>query len=139
MKNKDNNIIDKFLAHYDNMNAINENIEYQKVYKKPSRFKCIVGFIFSLLCFIFLIAFFVFKVMYFVILLFNILILAYYAINLFTEKGIGLPKMVPVKNIDYSSKGDLLSSDEENLLKHGTDKEINKNIELERKDFDNKE
>lgn len=92
MDNKDKNIIDKFLDGYEK--SSNTQRVYTRVYERPSKLKSLVGFIFSLLCFIILIRLFVFKMLYFVILIFNLLILAFYSINLFTEKGIGLPKTV---------------------------------------------
>ena len=52
---------------------------------------------------------FVFKVLYFVILIFNLLILLFYSINLFTEKGIGIPK-----NIEIKEDNDDLNTDDEN-------------------------
>lgn len=94
MNNKERNVVDKFLDGYEYAN--NEKTVYKRVYQRPSKLKSVLGFIFSLIFFIILIRFFVFKVLYFVILLFDLAILAFYSINLFTEKGIGLPKTIEV-------------------------------------------
>lgn len=95
MNNNERNVVDKFLDGYEYAN--NEKIVYKRVYQRPSKIKSIFGFIFCLIFFIILIRFFVFKLLYFVILLFDIAVLSYYAINLFTKNGIGLPKTIEVK------------------------------------------
>lgn len=107
MNNKERNIIDKFLDSYEK--SSNTKKSYVKIYQRPSKLKSLLGFIFSLLCFIVLIRLFVFKVLYFVILIFNLLILLFYSINLFTEKGIGIPK-----NIEVKEDNDDLNTDDEN-------------------------
>lgn len=94
MDKKDKNIVDKFL---DNYEAISNNrVRYKRIYQKPSKFKSIIGFIFSIILTIMMLLMFVAKLMYFVLLLGVILTGVYYGINLFTEKGIGLPKRIPI-------------------------------------------
>lgn len=101
MNNNDKNIFDKFLGYYDNLN--NRNKIYQRVYKKPSKVKCIIGFIFSILFLIFLIRLFAFSFLYFFLLLADLLILAFYSLNLFTKKGLPLPTTIPVKQTEAQS------------------------------------
>ena len=95
MKNDEENIIDKFLNRYDMINNYSGN--YQKIYKKPSKIKSIIGFISSLALLLILIRFFVFKLIYFMMLIPVILVFIYYAVNLFTKKGIGMPTFVQYK------------------------------------------
>ncbi len=94
MDNNEKNIVDKFLDGYEYANS--ERKCYKRVYQKPSKIKAIIGFIFSLIFFIILIRLFVFKILYFIILIGDIVVCSYYGINLFTKKGIGLPKTVEV-------------------------------------------
>ncbi len=105
MENKDKNVFDKFLDNYERANV---KQEYEKVYQRPSKFKSIVGFSFSFIIFILLLFMFVFDWLYFFLLLFDVAICIFYGINLFTEKGIGLPKyvMVEKKEIQYKEEMD---------------------------------
>lgn len=96
MDNKEPNILDKFLNKYDELNTNRKS--YQRIYKKPSKLKCITGLLFSVICFIFLIKLFVFKFFYFVFLIADLLIVSYYGINLFTEKGFALPTTVAAQS-----------------------------------------
>lgn len=98
MENKEKNIIDKFLDRYEDIN--NSNIRYKKVYQRPSKFKSLMGFIFSLFVLIILLSMFVFKLLYLILVIGVILTSLYYGINLFTKKGIGLPKSIPVEDED---------------------------------------
>ncbi len=103
--NRDNkNLVDKFLDIYKR----EDNYQYKTIYVKPSRFKCIVGFVVSVLFFILMLTFFTLKVLYFVVLLGDLVIVIYYGLNLFTEKGFGLPKNIPVYN-DYDTSNDQLA------------------------------
>ncbi len=109
MENKEKNIVDKFLDGYEQAN--NDKVIYKRVYQRPSKIKAIVGFVFSLIIFIILIRYFVFKLLYFVILLGDLSFLSYYGLNLFTEKGFGLPKTIPViesaEDIDNKKNEDI--------------------------------
>lgn len=100
MEKKDKNMLDIFLDNYGTERKVN----YKKVYVKPSRRKCIMGFIFSLIFLIILLFIITFSLMYFLLLLGDLLIFLYYTINLFTEKGIGLPKVVPYYEEDFDDK-----------------------------------
>ncbi len=93
---KDKNLVDMFLDGYSVANDESSNMKYKKIYRKPSKVKCIIGFIFCLLILIILIRHFVFKLIFFLILIGDILILLFYGINLFTKKGWGLPKYIKV-------------------------------------------
>lgn len=94
MDNNEKNIVDRFLDGYEYANS--EKTCYKRVYQKPSKIKSIIGFIFSLIFLIILIRLFVFKILYFVILIGDLAVCSYYGINLFTKKGIGLPKTIEV-------------------------------------------
>lgn len=102
MDKKDKNIVDKFLDLYEK----EDNYRYKKIYVRPSKFKSIVGFIFSLIFLILLFTLFTPKPIYFVLLLGDLLIVLYYGCNLFTKNGIGLPKKVLVYEDDeeYTKK-----------------------------------
>ena len=103
--NKDKNIIDKFLEAYDGANEASKTKEYKRVYQRPSKFKCIVGFIFSGLIMFVLLGIFHFSFMYLLIFGVDLLFLLYYGINLFTKKGIGMPKYV--KADEYTKNDDI--------------------------------
>ena len=91
-----NNLFDKFIERYDNINDRNQRTEYRRITKKPSKFESVVGFIFTLVILVILIRFFSPTKMYFVIFIGNLVIMAYYGVNLFTKKGFGLPATVEV-------------------------------------------
>ncbi len=94
MNNNDKGFVDKFLDGYDKYNS--KNVELVKVYVKPTKIRSLFGFIFSLIFFIILITVFTLNLMYFILLFGSLAIVIYYGINLFTEKGIGLPRTVEV-------------------------------------------
>lgn len=110
MNNNDKNIFDKFLDNYDKLNSKRDKFGYQRVYTKPTKIRCIIGFIFSFIFFILLIRLFVFKILYFVILLVDLIILTYYSLNLFTKKGFPLPTTIRV-NSDTTKEN--MSTDED--------------------------
>ena len=91
-KNDKGNLIDYFL---DNYESIPE--EYERVYEKPKKSKCIIGFIGSIIFLLALIPFASLNSLFFVLLIGDLLLIAFYGINLFTEKGIKLPKTVKVE------------------------------------------
>jgi len=99
MNDKEKNIFDKFLDHYEKTTK-NQKVSV-KVFQKPSKLKSIIGFSFSLLLFFVLIRMFVFKLLFFIILLCDLGICFFYGINLFTKKGIRLPKHVLINKKDY--------------------------------------
>lgn len=109
MNDDKKNIIDKFLETYEYGNN-NQNV-YKRIYQRPTKFKSIVGFIFCLIILIVLIILFVPKVIYFVLVLGDLIILAFYGINVFTKKGIGLPKTVLVKQEEKVEDSDESSLD----------------------------
>ena len=105
-KKKDNkNIIDKFLEGYAVANEDSKQNPYKRVYQRPSKFKSIVGFIFSALIMFFLIRIFQFNFMFFLIFIPDLIILIFYSINLFTKKGIAIPKYV--RKDEYTDNDDI--------------------------------
>lgn len=98
MDNKEKNIVDKFLDKYETIT--NNQVRYKKVYQRPSKVKSLMGFVFWGILFVLLLFMFVFSLLYLVIMILVFLAVLYYGINLFTEKGFGLPKRVPVDEND---------------------------------------
>jgi len=86
------NGIDKILNKIDEVG--NKNYQYVRVYNKPGKVKSAIGFVASLIFLIIMIGLFSLNVMYFVLLIGSILIMLFFGINLFTEKGIGIPKTI---------------------------------------------
>ena len=108
--NQDKNRLDMFLEGLTKEG--NKKIIYEKVYIRPTKFKSIIGFIASLIFFIILLGLFTFSVMYFVLLIGNILILLFFSINTFTEKGIGLPKNIAyVVSEEEDNQGEEIDED----------------------------
>lgn len=106
MRNQnDKNIIDKFLEGYAVANENSKQDPYQRVYQKPSKFKCIVGFIFSALIMFFLIRIFKLNFMFLLIFFIDLVVLIFYGVNLFTKKGIAIPKYV--KKDEYTDNDDI--------------------------------
>ena len=79
-----------------------EEKEYERIYVRQSKGKSIIGFIFSLLIMLILIfvAGFKFHFIFLTIFIIDLIIIVYYGINLFTKKGIKLPKYVQVEKRD---------------------------------------
>lgn len=98
MENREKNIVDKFLDNYESIS--NNQVRYKRIYQRPSKFKSFVGFVFSVVLLIMLLFMFVFKLLYFVIIIGVSIAVIYFGVNLFTDKGIGLPKNVPVVEED---------------------------------------
>ena len=92
MQNK--NKLDKLLDFYEESGKRKSNLK--KIYYKPSSGRSIFGFFFSFLFLIIL--FFVFgfqwRFMYLLLLFGDGIILFYYSMNLFTKRGIYLPKYI---------------------------------------------
>lgn len=98
--NNNKGIVDKFLEGYDKYNNSNIRTEYRRIYVKPSKLRSGFGFGFSLIFFILLLTMFTFNLVYFLLLFGSLIIVVYYGINLFTDKGIGLPRTVEVPIIE---------------------------------------
>ena len=94
MDNQEKNIVDKFLDVYDKNS--NKKTEYRRIYVKPTKLRSLIGFVFGLIMFIIVLGFFAFDLMYFLLFFGCLIVTIYYGINLFTEKGIGLPRTVVV-------------------------------------------
>lgn len=94
MNNKERNIVDKFLDVYDKQST--SNVEYKRIYVKPTKGASLLGFIVSLILFIIIVGFFSFSFMYFLLFFGCLVVVIYYGLNLFTEKGFGLPRTVAV-------------------------------------------
>jgi hypothetical protein len=92
--NQEKNGIDKFIEGFNE--GSKKKVVYERVYVRPTKIKSILGFIASLIFLVILVGLLTFNVMYFVLLIGNIIILIYFSINTFTEKGIGLPKTIAI-------------------------------------------
>jgi len=90
--NQDKNNLDRFLEGLTTEG--NKKIHYEKIYVRPSKLKSVIGFIASLIFLIIMIGLFTLSVMYFVLLIGTVLILVFFSVNAFTEKGLGLPKTI---------------------------------------------
>ena len=90
--NHEKNNLDRFLEGLTSEG--NKKIVYEKTYVRPSKAKSVIGFIISLIVLIILIGLFTLSVMYFVLIIGNVLLLVFFGVNSFTEKGIGLPKTI---------------------------------------------
>lgn len=70
--------------------------KYKKIYYRPSKIKNIIGFLFSSL--IMLILLFILglqlNLLYFILFVGDALVIMYYGVNLFTKRGLLLPKYV---------------------------------------------
>lgn len=107
MNGKNNkNIVDKFLDIYDEQNS--NNVRYEKVYVRPSKLASFIGFVVSLFIFIIILSIFSFSFMYLLLFFLCLAVLIYYGINLFTKKGISLPRtiVVPGEQVDNESNND---------------------------------
>ncbi len=106
MNDKNKNIVDKFLDIYDEQNS--NGAQYQKIYVRPSKTASFIGFVVSLFIFIIILSIFSLNIMFFLMFFICLGVLLYYGINLFTKKGIGLPRtiVVPKKYEDIESDND---------------------------------
>ncbi len=102
---KDKNIIDKFLEGYAVANEKSKYNAYKRIYQKPAKGKCIGGFIFSAFIMLFLIRSFRINFMFLLIFFTDLVIVLFYGINLFTRKGIPIPKYV--KASEYTDNDDV--------------------------------
>lgn len=85
MNDDKKNILDNFLEKYEQMSSKKKvNVE---TYYRPSKAKCIFGFIFCLIFLIILIRIFTFNIVFFVIFFGDLICLTYFSLNLFTKKG----------------------------------------------------
>ena len=85
MKDKKKNVFDTFLEKYDEYSS-RKHVELEEYYR-PSKAKCIFGFVFCLIFFLIILRLFTFSIVYFVIFFGVLICLLYYGINLFTKKG----------------------------------------------------
>ena len=85
MNDDKKNILDNFLEKYEQMSSKKKvNVE---TYYRPSKAKCIFGFIFCLIFLIILIRIFTFNIVFFVIFFGDLFCLIYFGLNSFTQKG----------------------------------------------------
>ena len=71
----------------------------KKVFYKPSKLKCIIGFIFTLFILIMLLlSGFNFSMVYLLVFFGDFIILVFFSLNLFTKEGFLLPKYVREKD-----------------------------------------
>ena len=91
---KENGFFDKIIDAYDKYAT--KKTEYRKYVVKPSKAKCIFGFLFSLVFFFIILSLFSFNLTYFIFFFGSLAVVLYYGINLFTEKGIGIVHTVEV-------------------------------------------
>lgn len=92
--NDNKRILDKFLDSYDKYTE--KKTKLVRIYVVPTKIRSFFGFLFSGIFFILLLTMFNFNLVYFMLLLGSLSIAIYYGINLFTDKGIGLPRTVEV-------------------------------------------
>ena len=86
MDNKEKNIVDKFLDTYDKYNS--KQVEYRRVYIRPTKVKSVICFIFSLIFFILLLTIFTFNFMYFLLFFCYLVVLIYFGSYVFTDYGL---------------------------------------------------
>lgn len=91
---KENGFFDKIIDAYDK--HASKKTEYRKFVVKPSKARCIFGFLFSLVFFFIILSLFAFNLTYFIFFFGSLAVVLYYGINLFTEKGIGIVHTVEV-------------------------------------------
>lgn len=96
---------DKYKKVLKNILEKDEIVEQEKIYYRPSKFKTIFGFSFSLIIMIILLRMgFQLTVIYLTLFLGDLVILAYYALNLFTKEGFLLPKYVKKDKSDQDEE-----------------------------------
>lgn len=83
--NDKKNIIDSFLDKYDELES-KKKVKVETYYR-PSKGKCIFGFIFCLIFLLILLRIFHFSIVYMFIFIGDILCLIYFGLNLFTKNG----------------------------------------------------
>lgn len=77
------------------------NVEYERVYVRPSRLKSLITFVFNVVLLIVLIRIgFKIQPIYLCIFIVNFAILIFNGINVFTKDGIRIPKYVEIKKED---------------------------------------
>lgn len=114
MKDGKKNVFDTFLEKYDEYSS-RKHVDFEEYYR-PSKFKCIFGFVFCLIFFLIILRLFTFSIVYFVIFFGVLICLLYYGINLFTKKGFVIKKKyrVPEEYLKQNDEDDYnnLSLDE---------------------------
>lgn len=113
--NDNKGVVDKFLDSYDNYNTKKNSTQLITVYVRPTKFKSIVGFLFSLIMFVLLLTMFSFNLIYFLMLFGSLGVAVYYGINLFTPNGIGIPKTieVPIEEIQKNESNSMEFDEDE--------------------------
>ncbi len=97
---------DSFFTKIVNMLPEEKEVKYEKIYYRPSKGKCVIGFIISLI-FLILLIFTIgvgLNIIYFILYGIDIFALVYYSLNLFTVKGFVLPKHVKIEEEDEIDK-----------------------------------
>ena len=91
MDPNEKNVVDKFLDAYEDIN--NSRPKKVRVYKRPSKIKCILYFGMSVLILLFVLITigFYLNLPFIIFLLVDIGVGAFYGYNLFSKNGIGLP------------------------------------------------
>ena len=87
-----NKKIENFIKMLENDNSP----KYRKVYYRPNKVKSVIGFICSLLFMLILIFLIGFQLnsIFIIMFIIDFLLLVYYSINLFTAKGLLIPKYI---------------------------------------------
>jgi len=110
--NQDKNNLDRFLEGLTTEG--NKKIHYEKTYVRPSKLKSVIGFVASLIFLIIMIGLFTLSVMYFVLLIGTVLVLVFFSVNVFTEKGLGLPKTIAYVEEDEEEEEEPIENEEYN-------------------------
>jgi uncharacterized protein YacL len=90
-----------------------EQVEYERVVVKPSKNKAALGFVISLVVFLSCLFLLLGSIVGYIITFIAFLLLAYYAVNLFGKKGIGIYKYVPKVKVEEKEKFEIKEEEEE--------------------------
>ena len=108
--NGNKNVFDNFLEKYDEYSSKKKvNVE---TYYRPSKVKCIFGFIFCLIFMLILIRIFAFNMVFLFIFVGDLLCLVYFGLNLFTKKGFAIKQKFSVPE-DYLVQEEEIEENEE--------------------------
>lgn len=104
--NDKKNIIDSFLDKYDELES-KKNVKVETYYR-PSKGKCIFGFVFCLIFLLILLRIFHFSIVYMFIFIGDLLCLIYFGLNLFTKNGFVVKQKfsVPEKYLTQNEEED---------------------------------
>jgi len=93
---KKKNKIDDFLDFYKRVS--DDKIEYTRIYERPSKVKCLLYFIFTLLLLLIAIRYLLGAPIVFIIfVIIDLLVCLYYGYNLFSKKGFIMGRTIKVK------------------------------------------